>query len=113
MMAGTVRRSPPKLPTVRLLLQDVAAGIRILRTRDGLDVSDEQVLERARNIVTGLVGNYRIASLDPVTGQTSGPTTGPTTTQRTARRRPIVQLDLLAALDRTAAQIAKDQATDA
>jgi len=109
-----VRRPPsPKLPTVRALLQDVAAGIRVLRTRDGLDITDEQILERARNIVTGLVGNYRIASLDPVTGQTSGPTTGPTTTQRTARRRPIVQLDLLAALDRTAAQIAKAHSSDA
>jgi len=109
-----VRRPPsPKLPTVRLLLQDIAAGIRVLRTRDGLDIADEQILERARNIVTGLVGNYRIASLDPVTGQTSGPTTGPTTTQRTARRRPIVQLDLLAALDRTAAQIAKAHSSDA
>jgi len=105
-----VRRPPsPKLPTVRALLQDVAAGIRVLRTRDGLDITDEQILERARNIVTGLVGNYRIASLDPVTG--SAP--GPTTTQRTARRRPIVQLDLLAALDRTAAQIAKAHSSDA
>jgi hypothetical protein len=51
--------------TVRLLLQDVAEGIRVLQTRDGVDVSDEQILERARNIVTGLLGNYRIRSLDP------------------------------------------------
>src|SRR4051794_23958115 len=104
MMARMVRRSSPKLPTVRLLLQDIASGIRVLRTRDGLDVSDEQILERARNIVTGLVGNYRIASLDPATTK---PATGP------ARRRPIVQLDLLAAIDRTAALIAKDHSTDA
>ena len=95
-----MRRRPPSLPTVRLLLQDVAAGLRVLRTRDGLDISDDQVLERARNIVTGLVGNYRIASLDP--------TTAPAPT-----RRPIVQLDLLAALDQTAAQIAKSHSTDA
>jgi hypothetical protein len=51
--------------TVRLLLQDVAEGIRVLQTRDGVDLSDEQILERARNIVTGLLGNYRIRSLDP------------------------------------------------
>ena len=51
--------------TVRLLLQDVAEGIRVLRTRDGVDLSDEQILERARNIVTGLLGNYRIRSIDP------------------------------------------------
>jgi hypothetical protein len=96
-----VRRSSSQLPTVRLLLQDVAAGIRVLRTRDGLDISDDQILERARNIVTGLVGNYRISSLDP-----SAP-------PRPARRRAIVQLDLLAALDRTAARIAKARSTEA
>ncbi len=50
--------------TVRLLLQDVADGIRVLQTRDGVDLSDEQIIERARNIVTGLLGNYQIRSLD-------------------------------------------------
>ena len=51
--------------TVRLLLQDIAEGIRVLQTRDGVDLTDEQILERARNIVTGLLGNYRIRSIDP------------------------------------------------
>jgi hypothetical protein len=51
--------------TVRLLLQDVAEGIRVLQTRDGVDLTDEQILERARNIVTGLLGNYRIRSIEP------------------------------------------------
>jgi hypothetical protein len=50
--------------TVRLLLQDVAEGIRVLQTRDGVELSDEQIVERARNIVTGLLGNYRIRSID-------------------------------------------------
>ena len=49
---------------MRLLLDDVAAGIRVLQTRDGIALSDAQVLERARNIVAGLMGNYRIQSLD-------------------------------------------------
>ena len=31
--------------TVRLLLQDVAEGIRVLQTRDGVDLTDEQILE--------------------------------------------------------------------
>jgi hypothetical protein len=62
-----VRRASPNanLPTTRLLLQDVAAGIRVLQSRDGVALSDEQILERARNIVTALIGNYRIVSLDP------------------------------------------------
>ena len=51
--------------TVRLLLQDVAEGIRVLQTRDGIELTNEQILERARNIVTGLLGNYRIRSIDP------------------------------------------------
>ena len=54
----------PPAPTVRLLLQDIAEGIRVLQTRDGVDLTNEQILERARNIVTGLLGNYRIRSLD-------------------------------------------------
>jgi len=33
-------------------------------TRDGVELSDEQIIERARNIVTGLLGNYQIRSLD-------------------------------------------------
>ena len=73
------------LPTVRLLLQDVAQGIRVLQSRDGIELSDDQILKRARNIVAGLVGNYRIVSLDPA---------APRTPARTAE-----QLDLLAALD--------------
>src|SRR5688572_2813979 len=51
------RSSYPTQPTVRLLLQDIAEGIRVLQTRDGVEVSEEQIQERARNIVTGLLGN--------------------------------------------------------
>jgi hypothetical protein len=62
----TTRSRQKSVPvmTVRLLLQDVAEGIRVLQTRDGVDLSDDQILERARNIVTGLLGNYRIRSID-------------------------------------------------
>jgi len=66
--------------TVRLLLQDIADGIRVLQTRDGVELSDEQILERARNIVTGLLGNYRIRSLDA---------------RETTPERPNPQMDLL------------------
>jgi hypothetical protein len=59
------RQKPVPGMTVRLLLQDVAEGIRVLQTRDGIDLTNEQILERARNIVTGLLGNYRIRSIDP------------------------------------------------
>jgi hypothetical protein len=88
MLRRSVRRATPNanLATVRLLLQDVAAGIRVLQSRDGIPLSEEQILERARNIVTGLIGNYRIAAL------------GPDQAAPRPISRPIAQLDLLAAL---------------
>jgi hypothetical protein len=47
------------------LVDDVAAGVRVLRTRDGVAVTDDQIAERARNIAAALLGNYRI---EPFTG---------------------------------------------
>jgi hypothetical protein len=49
---------------MKRLLVDVSNGIRVLQSRDGILLSEGQILERARNIVMGLVGNYRIESLD-------------------------------------------------
>jgi len=51
-------------PMIVKLLADVSEGIRVLQVRDGIVLSEKQILERARNIVMGLVGNYRIESLD-------------------------------------------------
>jgi hypothetical protein len=78
----------PPAPTVRLLLQDVADGIRVLQTRDGVDLSNEQILERARNIVTGLLGNYRIRSLEA--------------RELRASRLPLTQMDLLDQIEQRA-----------
>lgn len=55
-------RTRPR-PTVARLLHDIAAGIRVLQTY-GVEITEEQVLERARNIVTGLLGNYQITGLE-------------------------------------------------
>jgi len=78
----------PPAPTVRLLLQDIAEGIRVLQTRDGIDLTDEQILERARNIVTGLLGNFRIRALDARDTRLA--------------RLPLSQMDLLDQLERRA-----------
>jgi hypothetical protein len=78
---------PPAL-TVRSLLQDVAEGIRVLQTRDGIDLTNEQILERARNIVTGLLGNYRIRALENRDDRIG--------------RLPLSQMDLLDQLERRA-----------
>ena len=67
-MSAIVRRPArpiADLPTLRALMDDICAGIRVLQSRDGVELTDEQILERARNIVTGLMGNYRIVSLEP------------------------------------------------
>jgi len=92
-MRRQAARSPhktmlPSPPTVRSLLQDVAEGIRVLQTRDGVDLTNAQILERARNIVTGLLGNYRIRALE----------------NRDYRigRLPLSQMDLLDQLERRA-----------
>jgi hypothetical protein len=62
MMGQGVRIPPPGRPVslADRLVADVAEGLRVLRLRDGLQVTDEQCLERARNIVCGLIGNYKI-----------------------------------------------------
>jgi len=71
-----------------MLLQDIAEGIRVLQTRDGVDLSNEQILERARNIVTGLLGNYRIRALG--------------VRDMRVARLPVSQMDLLDQLERRA-----------
>lgn len=81
--------------TVRLLVEDVAEGIRVLKTRDGVKLSEDQVIERARNIVAGLIGNYAIQSLDA--REVSPP---PARASRGART--VDQLDLLDQVEKRA-----------
>jgi hypothetical protein len=48
----------------RQLIDDLSAGIRVLRERDGLVLSDELISERAANIAAAVLGNYELRSLD-------------------------------------------------
>ena len=50
--------------TMARLLTDVSAGLRVLKSRDGVALTESQIRERAHNIVMGLLMNYRIAALD-------------------------------------------------
>jgi len=50
--------------TMARLLTDVSAGLRVLKSRDGLPLTESQIRERAHNIVMGLLMNYRIEALD-------------------------------------------------
>jgi len=40
------------------LTADIASGIEVLKTRDGVELTREQILDRARNISTGILGNH-------------------------------------------------------
>jgi hypothetical protein len=95
-----VRREAPRSRTtgntVRLLLEDVAEGIRVLQTRDGIALSEDQIVERARNIVAGLIGNYAIQSLDARDATPSASAA----TKRGART--VDQLDLLDQVEKRA-----------
>jgi hypothetical protein len=99
MFPPIVRRDLPRSRvagnTVRLLLEDVAEGIRVLQTRDGIKLSEDQIVERARNIVAGLIGNYAIQSLDA--RETAAPTPRPSRGART-----VDQLDLLDQVEKRA-----------
>jgi hypothetical protein len=81
---------------VRLLVEDVAEGIRVLQTRDGIKLSEDLIVERARNIVAGLIGNYAIQSLD--VREPAAPATS--ATKRPART--VHQLDLLDQVEKRA-----------
>ena len=50
--------------TMARLLTDVSAGLRVLKSRDGLALTEGQIRERAHNIVMGLLMNYRIEAMD-------------------------------------------------
>lgn len=59
----------------REMIADVTAGILVLRLRDGVDITAGQAIERARNIVAGLVANYEIRRLGPAEKSQQGETT--------------------------------------
>jgi hypothetical protein len=45
---------PPRRADVREVAAAIAEGVKILRTRDGADISDEQANERGNNLAQGL-----------------------------------------------------------
>jgi hypothetical protein len=49
---------------VRRLIDDLSAGIRVLRDRDGLDLSEDLIRERASNLAAAVLGNYDVRCLD-------------------------------------------------
>ena len=48
----------------RKLINDLSAGLRVLRDRDGLVLSDDLIGERAANLAAAVLGNYEVRSLD-------------------------------------------------
>jgi hypothetical protein len=58
-------REPQPHPQARAV-EVVADAIRVLRTRDGFNIPDELVVERARNAVTALDGEFELVERGPV-----------------------------------------------
>lgn len=50
-------------PLHAALISLVADGLTVLRVRDGVPLTDEQIEERAVNVVAALVGNYEVAPM--------------------------------------------------
>ena len=48
---------------IEKLVQLIAAGLRVFRTRDGKPLTDEECLERARNIATHVIVGYEMREL--------------------------------------------------
>lgn len=65
-VAATDERAEQKA-LIASMVRDVEDGIRVLNTRCGYTVAETDITERARNIVTGLIGNYVIKAAPPVT----------------------------------------------
>ena len=67
MNVGDVIIVPPRVTrsTIDALVADVAEGIAHLREPHvaGVALTDEQIMDRARNIVGGLLGSYSIERL--------------------------------------------------
>lgn len=55
---AAVRRAPGDADPVDLI-EDIAAAVDVLRTRDGVAMDSEAAWERARGIVTVLLSRYR------------------------------------------------------
>ena len=41
----------------------LSAGLRVLRERDGLPLSEEQISERTYNLLAAILGNYEVRPL--------------------------------------------------
>jgi hypothetical protein len=48
----------------RKLINELSAGIRVLRLRDGIVLSDDPFRERADTLVAAVLGNYEVRSQD-------------------------------------------------
>jgi hypothetical protein len=46
------------------LVEEIADGIRVLRTRDAADVTDDQAIERARNIACRLTSRWEFVAIE-------------------------------------------------
>jgi hypothetical protein len=72
---GAIRRAttPPRLADPAEIGAEITEAILVLRTRDGVDVTREQAVERGRNLAAGLAGAYEIVERVPQWGDGPSP----------------------------------------
>ena len=56
---------------VNVLRADLAAGLRVLRERDRLPISDAQIRERANNLTMAILGSYDVRPLADDEGESA------------------------------------------
>jgi len=57
---------PPDQTRQDRAIEIIADALRILRTRDGFPLTDEQIVERARNAVAALEADFEFVPTGPV-----------------------------------------------
>lgn len=62
-LAELAARNAEREKLVDALTADVMGGLRVFVTRDGYALTEDQIRERANNIVCAIVGNYELRAL--------------------------------------------------
>jgi hypothetical protein len=64
---------PPKVEAWELV-EEIVNGLSVLRTRDGVELTDQQIHERARNLATALTYRWRFTAIPESDASAHSPT---------------------------------------
>jgi len=61
---GTIAAGNEFASLATQMVEDIAGGLRVLRTRDGMHLPEDRIYERAKNIAAAILGNYVVRPMD-------------------------------------------------